>query len=268
MKMPAAAGWLEVARPVRAPAVRLFCFPHVGAGASLYRSWSDRLPESVEVCAVQLPGRETRFVEAAFDRVEDLVRALAAALRDKLDPPFSLFGHSMGALVAFELSRALRRQGRAGPAWLFVSAAPAPQRPRRVPPRHCLPEAAFRAMLREMGGTEDEVLRNDEMMGLLGPRLRADFSICDSHDYVAEAPLDCPISAFGGIHDGEVPREDLLAWREQTRAAFTVRMLPCGHFFLPEAAGDVLAAVAQDLAMLAAEPGTPRAAPLDRARGG
>src|SRR4029077_19602834 len=181
-----------------------------------FRNWESGLPESVEVCAVQLPGRETRFVEPAFTRLEPLIEALAEQLRPHLSRPFALFGHSMGALLAFELSRRLRRQGGPQAVHLFVSGCAASQLVSHTNPVHSLPDAGFRAELRGLNGTPTATLDNDELMHLLLPTLRADFSVCETYAFVPGPLLTCAISAFGGLGDDTVSGSDLDTWREQT----------------------------------------------------
>jgi medium-chain acyl-[acyl-carrier-protein] hydrolase len=181
--------------------------------------------------------------------MEPLVEALAAAL-PLAGVPFAFFGHSMGALIAFELARELARRGRPGPLHLFVSGRRAPQVPDREEPLHRLPDPEFVVRLRELNGTPEEVLANGELMQLLLPLLRADFAVHETYEYRPGEPLAVPISALGGIADPEVRRDDLEAWRPETRGAFRLRMLPGDHFFLLSARRLVTEAVARDLAAL------------------
>lgn len=225
----------------------MFCFPYAGGGASAYRGWGGTLSE-VEVCPVQLPGRESRLRDAPFEQPEPLVLALADALQPYMqDLPFVFFGHSMGAMLGFELSRELRRRGQPLPLHLFVSGRRAPQVPDDDEPIHALPEAEFIAKLRELNGTPEEVLQHKELMKLLIPVLRADFSVNETYAYREEEPLDVGISAFGGIGDQEVSRDQVAAWKEQTRGRFRLRMLPGDHFFIHGNKAMVLEAVARDL---------------------
>jgi medium-chain acyl-[acyl-carrier-protein] hydrolase len=224
--------WVVIPKPTPAAKLRLFCFPYAGGGASLFYTWPRALPPEVEVCAVQLPGREGRLSEKPFSDVRPLVDTLAEALTPWMDRPFAFFGHSNGALMAFELTRRLRRDGRRGPVHLFVSGRPAPQTPLRDPPVHGLPEPEFLQELRRFKGTPEEILQNAEIMEILSPMLRADFAISETYQYYDERPLAVPISAYGGRQDGEVPEPDVEAWREQTSGAFHMRMFPGDHFFL------------------------------------
>jgi medium-chain acyl-[acyl-carrier-protein] hydrolase len=228
--------------------LRLFCFPYAGGGASAYRGWAASLPDDVEVCPVQLPGRESRLREPPFQQPEPLVAALADALRAHLDLPFAFFGHSMGAMLSFELARELRRRGDTLPLHLFVSGRRAPQVPNREEDIHALPEPEFLVKLRELNGTPEEVLQHAELMRLLIPVLRADFSVNETYVFRPEEPLDLGISAFGGLGDQEVTREDMVGWSEHGRGPFRLRMLPGDHFFLHSARDLVTESVARDLA--------------------
>lgn len=200
----------------------------------IFRTWSDALPADVEVCPVQLPGRGTRLMERPFTRLSPLVEALAQALAPLLDRPFAFFGHSLGALVSFELARQIRRQYGVHPVRLFVSAGQAPQIPHRVPPIHTLPDKEFLVELRRLNGTPSELLDHEELMDIMLPLLRADFALYETYVYSTEPPLDCPISAFGGLQDHRVSKSDLEAWRAQTSGPFSLQIFPGDHFFLKQ----------------------------------
>jgi medium-chain acyl-[acyl-carrier-protein] hydrolase len=247
-------GWLGRPAPNPEAALRLFCFPYAGGTSLIYRAWPKLLPRAIEVCAVQLPGRGERLSEPAYTNIADLVRALADALLLRLDKPFALFGHSMGALISFELARELRRRAAPPPLHLFVSGRRAPQIERSRPPTYDLPDEEFLLDLRRLNGTPLEVLEHPELMRLLLPLLRADFAVCQTYVYSPEPPLDCPITAFGGLHDGGVPREHVEAWREQTAAAFSVRMLPGDHFFLRTQQHPLLDILSRRLGQLTSAP--------------
>jgi medium-chain acyl-[acyl-carrier-protein] hydrolase len=213
----------------------------------MFRTWPDDLPPDIEVCPVQLPGRESRLKEPPFTRLKHLVQTLVPLLCPYLSIPFAFFGHSMGALISFELARQLRRRSGLSPVHLFVSGRPAPPIPAPDPPIHELPESAFVEELRRLNGTPESVLQNPELMQLVLPILRADFALSETFVYSTEDPLDCPISAFGGLQDGEVSHNDLAAWREQTHSSFTLRIFPGNHFFLQSARALILSAVSQEL---------------------
>jgi medium-chain acyl-[acyl-carrier-protein] hydrolase len=240
--------WVIRPRPNPRAGMRLFCFPYAGGNAAIYRGWAAMLPDEVELCAVQLPGRGARLREEPFRQLEPLVAALLPALQPFLDRPFALFGHSMGSLIAFELSRALRQLRRPGPLHLFVSGRFAPQIPDPDPPCYALPTPEFVQELRRLQGTPEEVLDSPELLELVLPLLRADFELSETYRYRPGVPLACPISAFGGAEDLEVTAEGLGAWREQTRSLFRARTLPGDHFFLIPRQTELLAAIGEDLA--------------------
>lgn len=220
---------------------RLFCFPYAGGGASVYRGWAPDL-DDVEMCSVQLPGRESRVTEPAHRRLEDLLAELEAAILPLLDRPFVFFGHSMGALVAFELTRRLRRHHRALPDHLLLAAFRAPHLPNPNIRIHHLPDEVLKTVLRTEG-TPAGVLDNAELMSVLLPTLRADFELCDTYTFDAEAPLPMPLSVFGGRSDVRVGQSDLEQWRAQAGAGFDLRMFPGSHFFLHTAQPQLVAAV-------------------------
>ncbi len=243
--------WVVCPRPNPRARLRLFCFPYAGGGATAFRSWQELLTRDAELCAVQLPGRETRIKEAPVARLSSLLRVLAPAMLPHLDRPFAFFGHSLGTLVSFELARRLRREYAVEPLQLFLSGRGAPQIPDDRRAIHALPEPEFREELRAMGGTPEGVLEHPELLRLIVPVLRADFAVCETYEYAPEPPLDCPISAFGGTEDFEVPAAHLEAWREQTNGPFRLRMFPGDHFYIHTARAALLAALNQELELLA-----------------
>lgn len=242
--------WIPSFRPNPQARLRLFCFPYAGGGASAFHGWSNALPRGIQVCPVQLPGHENRLREPYFTRLMPLVQAVAQALTPYLDMPFAFFGHSLGALVSFELARQLGAERKLEPACLFVSGHAAPQIPDLHPPVHQLPDAGFLEQLRNFNGTPREVLQNSELMQILLPILRADFAMNETYVYPPGKALRCPISAFGGLQDPLANREELTAWREQTCGPFKLRIFLGGHFFLHSARMLVLRAIAEDLTFM------------------
>jgi medium-chain acyl-[acyl-carrier-protein] hydrolase len=228
--------WIKSPKPNPAARLRLFCFPYAGGGALTYRSWPEALPADVEVCPINLPGHETRMSEPVFNHLAPLVDAFVPELLPLLDRPYAFFGHSMGAMIGFETARRLRSKKVAGPLHLFVSGRRAPQLPPKGE-RHTynLPDAEFIEELGRLNGTSREVLAHPELLELLLPILRSDFSICQTYAYTPEEPLNIPITAFGGMEDFDVGRERLEGWREQTNNAFKLHMLPGDHFFVHSA---------------------------------
>jgi len=241
--------WIAYRKPNPQGTLRLFCFHYAGGAASVFRTWQEALPAEVEICAVQLPGRESRLREAPFERLDPILEALDEALSDHFDLPFAFFGHSMGAILSFELAYKLKREGRKLPLALLLSGRRAPHRPDPDAPIHDLPEEEFKSELRKLNGTPEEVLAHPELMELLSPVLRADFALCETYWHQPGEPLEIPLAAFGGLSDGKVAREDLEGWGRYTSAAFRLRMYPGDHFYLYGAAKrDLLRSVAQELA--------------------
>ena len=236
--------WLVNWKPNRRTSVRLFCFPYAGGGDSIFHSWQQNLPDTIEVCPVQLPGRGARIAEPACTDMDHLVRIAGEGLAPYLDKPFALFGHSMGALIGFELAQHLIRECSVQPVHLFASGRCSPQT--RNDPID-LKQSALSELLRRYNGTPAEALENPELMELVLPVFRADLALCKSYIYTPKPPFSFSITAFGGIADHGVPRDCLEGWREHTTGLFALRMLPGDHFFLNTARLPLLAAIAREL---------------------
>ncbi len=236
--------WIVTCREAAGP--RLVCIPYAGGGPSVFRGWPQHLPEDIELCAVHLPGREARMGEAPIRDLTRLVGDLAEVIEPCLDRPLAFFGHSIGALIAFELAREIRRRYGATPVHLFVSGCPAPHLP-DPDPLHDLPEDDFLERMRRFNGTPREVLEHPEMMQLMLPALRADFSLRDTYAHAAEHPLSCPISALGGMRDDCVGTEQMDPWREHTSGTFQLWLFQGDHFFLRTAQAAVVECLAAAL---------------------
>jgi medium-chain acyl-[acyl-carrier-protein] hydrolase len=238
-----------------APARRLFCFPYAGGSAAIYHAWPDALPSDVEVCAIQLPGRANRIAERPYAEMSTLVTAVTSAMLPWLDRPFALFGHSFGALVAFEVARAVRAQAQVVPTHLFVSGRGAPHLPPSRTIDATTSDTAFINALRELNGTPPEVLNHPEVLQLLLRTVRADFQVVNSYGYTADRPLSCPITAFGGSDDEESQESRLAAWRTQTSGPFAHHVLRGDHFFIVDRQAELLALLRAGLAGVAGEAG-------------
>ncbi|HUB31990.1 MAG TPA: thioesterase domain-containing protein [Bryobacteraceae bacterium] len=215
----------------RTPAPRLFWFPHAGGGTLA------GLTLDVPHIPVRLPGRESRLLETPFERMQPLVAALAAALEPYAAAPFAFFGHSMGAVVAFELARTLRRRGLPLPHILIASSARAPQfRRGHVPP----PPASDRELLEQLDIAP-------ELAAAVLPALRADTNLYSHYSYRDEPPLECPIRAYGGSTDSHILRVHLEGWREETAASFAVRLFSGGHFYWRDSGAEFRQALEADL---------------------
>ena len=239
--------WIPgVRRNAATDAVRLICFPFAGAGASVFHPWRER-NDGFEIHAVQYPGRETRWGDPAFDTLDAMVDALREDLSPLWSGTYAFWGHSLGALVAFELTRRLRRLGHVPPCHLFVSGARAPHLPPKDP-IHDLPDQEFLTKLADFGGMQPEILENDDLLSVLLPAIRNDFRLLERHTLRDEPLLLVPISAFGGLQDENVPVGDLLAWSDHTCSTFRPRFLKGDHFFHLGAVNDMARYIRQDLA--------------------
>jgi medium-chain acyl-[acyl-carrier-protein] hydrolase len=228
--------------------LRLFCLPHAGGGASLFAHWGKALPADIAVVPVQLPGHQERVAEPLFQHMEPLVEALGEAMAPLCNLPFAVFGHSMGGLVGFEVTRWLRQRRNLCPRVLIVAAFPAPQLPRRHSPLHELPEHELLDSLgQRFGGLPAELAGNAELMKIMLPILRADLAVVETYQYTPGTDLDCPLVVLGGADDPGVSAADLVAWRTQTAGPFSFRMFPGGHFFLHCTPARVLRAIADPL---------------------
>ena len=239
--------WVGDRRSGIRPRIRLFCLPYAGGGTTIFRGWSELLPAGVEVCPIRLPGREHRLREHPITSIATMVDVLAPALQDHLDVPFAFFGHSMGALIAYETVRRLLATGAGTPVVLLVSGRQAPHLAPTRPAIHPLPDDTFIEKIRELSGTPPEVLEHPELMELLIPLLRSDFKLVETYRELDGPKLACPVVALGGREDKQVPPESIEAWRRTTLGPFTRYMLPGHHFFVSSAREQLLGLIAEEL---------------------
>ena len=241
MTSDAQKAWWVVPAPRPEAKLRLFCFPYAGGSATVYHRFGQALPADVEVVSLQLPGRGFRLREPTHVDLAALLPAIEAALVPRLDRPCALFGHSLGALVAFELARRLRRAGHAAPLHLFASASPAPSATRALRVSTDLAAPAFWTAVHELYGTPAQVLADPELLALVVPPLKADFQVMASYHYQAEPPLATPITTFVGTKDPMVDRPAAEQWRAETSVAFALHEVPGPHLFLQDS-GQLVAA--------------------------
>jgi len=231
--------------------MRLFCFPHAGGGASVFHSWHSTLAPTIQVCPILLPGRETRLSDPPYASFDSLLEALTHQLQPWIDVPFAAFGHSMGALLAFELVRKLQEDGKPMPAWLFLSGRRAPDAPDKAPLLTPLPDGEFlEELTRRYQGMSQEFLQEPELMAVVLPILRADLAVVESYSYRESRELECPLTVFAGIEDSTVTYEQLLGWRRQTKARFTAQLFPGAHFY-PQAS--MLETISRNLSEISSE---------------
>ena len=227
--------------PAAAGALRLYCFPHAGGSAAAYAPWQGKLGAEVALCPIQLPGRGARFGEPAFTSMALLADALSIAIAQHAQQqPFAFFGHSMGALLMLETARRLRSAGGVQPGLLVASGCNAPAR--RAPSRglHRMDDAALLAELRDYNGTPPELLEHTELMALMLPIIRADFTVVETYETAPAPPLAMKIVAFAGRDDSTAQPEDMEAWRDETVGGFALHCFDGGHFFLQSAQEAVL----------------------------
>ncbi|MBN6039799.1 thioesterase II family protein [Amycolatopsis sp. 195334CR] len=226
------ARWLRRFGGPEDPATRLVCFPHAGGSASFFRGWPAFLPSEVELLAVQYPGRQDRISEPLIGEMAVLADRITEAIRPRLDRPTILFGHSLGATVAFEVASRIAKSSALAGLVVSARAAPSLARPHSVYRRD---DAGVLAYLRELGGMDSRVLADPELRELALPVVRNDLRIAGTYHYVERPPLDCPITAIAGESDGTFPPEDAAGWAAHTTAGFEHHVLPGDHFYLENA---------------------------------
>jgi medium-chain acyl-[acyl-carrier-protein] hydrolase len=238
--------WLPFGTPAT-DEPRLFCFPNAGAGAAAFAQWRTMAEPGVEVCPIQSPGRAERFREPAHRTVDALLDDLLGAIGTEFAGPYALYGHSLGALVVFELARRLQARGGDQPVHVFVSGRAAPQLPDTRLQLHELPTPALIPELRKLGGTPESVLRETELLEMFLPTLRADFAVNEDYTYADTQPLAVPLTVFGGSTDPRADADELHAWSALTSAAFELRVFEGGHFLIDPYARELLAAMTAPL---------------------
>ena len=222
--------WL-LRKAIDTPRLRLFCFPYAGGSATTFAHWQGALDPAIEVCAVQLPGRGARFVEPLFSSMPALIAALAAVLRGN-DLPFAFFGHSLGALVAFELARHCQWHGLPTPEHLIVSGTSAPQMRNPSGNLHAMDDVSLSKKLEKYNGTPPEILENRELMSLVLPCIRADFTLAEEYIYRSGPLLDIPLTAFAGKKDPHTSPENVAGWNKETAGRYREYWFQGDHFFL------------------------------------
>src|SRR5262249_46014658 len=242
--------WFSVYRAAPSTRYRLFCFPYAGAAGVIYSKWARLLPSGVEVCAIELPGRSSRIREPPISRLAPLVSALADSMSPMLGSPFGFYGHSFGALIAFEVARELRRRKLNRPNFLICGAFKAPHVAGDRPHFHHLPDdELLAAAARHYGVTIDQwVLEVDEMRQIIVAAMRADLAAAETYLYYEERPFEFPISIVAGRSDSSVSEASLREWARHTEATCDLTYLEGGHLFLNHRVADLLKVVSSAIA--------------------
>jgi medium-chain acyl-[acyl-carrier-protein] hydrolase len=230
------------------PGILLLCFSYAGGSPYIFMDWREKLQPEIRVAAVQPPGRGMRMAESPYCAVEQIVSEVTAHFPAIEDHGFALYGHSLGAILALELARSLRRAGGPQPRHLFVGGSRPPQSGPTLPLLHELAEPEFvRAVDERYSGIPAAVMENPEVLALLLPALRADFAAYETYVCRPEPPLDCPISAFAGEGDAHAPEQAMEGWSLHTSTAFDLSALPGDHFFLQESRDQLTARIRRRL---------------------
>jgi medium-chain acyl-[acyl-carrier-protein] hydrolase len=221
--------WFHRPAPRAAARLRLVCVPYAGGGAAAFNGWADSIPEDVEIIAVRLPGREARLRERPFSDWAPLAGEFARAIEEHVRSPYIIFGHSMGAMLAYEaITLAIARL----PERVILSGCRAPDASRARPETHSLPSREFAAELRNLGGAPPEVLADPRVMSLLEPMLRADIRLAETWSRRSPPPLPVPLTVFYGEDDQVAPPQAVAGWRSLAPRGFTSHAIPGGHFFI------------------------------------
>ncbi len=243
------ARWLICPQPRRDAPTRMICFSYAGGGASAFKDWAATLPGTIELLNVQLPGREERLGEPLLRNMDALVDVLTQEIAAATDRPFAFFGHSMGAIVAYEVACRLRATGATLPDHLFVSARAAPHFEDKSAPLRFLDNDQFIERLHDsFGAVPDAIRNNPELQALFLPILRADVEMLETHEDAAADPLPCPITAIGGTDDPAISAQMLAGWQTRTSAEFTQHALPGDHFFINTARNRVVDLIVDQMA--------------------
>jgi pyochelin biosynthesis protein PchC len=245
--MPSAAGaWLRTYQPRPEAGVRLVCLPPAGASAPFFRDWVRYLPADVELTSVQYPGRLDRINDRAVSQMDTMADAVTDVLLPRAEQPFALFGHSMGAAVAFEIARRLSGNPYTRLLRLFVSGYPEPSR-RRPSSFHLSSNGDLIAELSRLGVIEEALFEDLDLVQTLLPPLRSDYRIVETYHPTFDSPLATPITAIVGADDDDAPEDSVRAWRELTSAEFRFEHFPGGHFYLNERRREVVELVTSQL---------------------
>jgi surfactin synthase thioesterase subunit len=212
--------------------LRLFCFPYAGGSAASFARWQEQIGNTIDVCALNPPGRGARFGETPYRSMPDLITEIARIIAGQDDLPFAFFGHSLGGIVAFEVASYCSRNGLPMPNRLFVSGCDAPQVRRSSRKLHLSTDEELITALKDFSGTPPEILRDRDLMALLLPTVRADFSLAETYKYHPRPPLHIPISVLAGRLEEFATSDPAMEWQKETTNVCDLHWFPGGHFFI------------------------------------
>ena len=242
--------FLRTVFPVERESVRLFCIPYAGGSASIYDEWARTAPDWLQICPIELPGRGWLRREPLFESLNELAKAITSAIYPYTNTPYAIFGHSMGALLAYEIASSLESVGRHLLQKLFVSGSRAPFLPRKRPPVSHLSDVEFLDLIRQMRGTPEEVLTHLEFMDILLPILRSDFVNCDQYRFTLRPSLHVPITTLNGEQDNDIPENDVQLWSRLTIGRFQSFTFPGGHFFIKNCRENIVSTICEELRII------------------
>ncbi|MFC4053588.1 MULTISPECIES: thioesterase II family protein [Actinomadura] len=231
--------WIRRFHPDGPGDVQLVCFPHAGGSASYYFPMSKAMPPEIDALVLQYPGRQDRRHEPPVDSVPRLADQIFAVLADRLSPRFAFFGHSMGAVVAFEVARRFAAERGTAPLWFFASGRRAPSR-RRAGTVHTMDDAELIAELGRVGGTDARLLRDEELLASILPAVRNDYRAIERYAWTPGPPVDCPVTVLVGESDPQTTVDEAIAWQEHFTGTCDLRVFPGGHFYLEDASAEVI----------------------------
>lgn len=233
--------WVRRFHPADDAPTQLLCLSHAGGSASYFFGVSAALSPDIDVLAAQYPGRQDRLREPCISSIHELADRLVEALEPLTGRPITIFGHSLGASLGYEVALRLEQSG-VIPTALFASGRPAPSRS-RMERTHLRDDAGLLAAMKELGGTETALLDDEDVLAMVMPAIRGDYTAAETYTYRPGPPLSCPIFALTGDHDPKVTVDEARAWGEHTASDFDLAVFPGGHFYLNGVVPDILARI-------------------------
>lgn len=225
--------WISIPKVAKDAKIRVFFFPFAGGGAGIYYQWAKDFPSNIEVCCVNLAGREKRFLEKAESNFSNLISDLYRAILPYTNKPFAFFGHSMGALISYELAILFRKNSNILPSCLFLSARSAPHIKHNQEHIHNLPDDLFVERLhKRYNGIPSVIMSEKDLLNLFLPTLRADIKMVELHEHKEKEALSCPIVAFCGSEDNIATKENVSSWKDYTLSNFDIEIIEGDHFFI------------------------------------